>query len=313
MPRPPLSAPLLLGLAAFALAASACGGDPQDAADAAATSGVTGSASPTAGATSSSASSTDSSSASVTGGATLSGTATGTGTPGAADGATTTSSAGGSALPSPTGLPSTAAAGDDVDPAEIEALIADAVDGLRTVRLSVTTTGGDPFSLTGKIDYTHQHPAMDLAVVTDDTLLVRRLGTHVFVSTEENRWTRYPLDDPSKPMGQAFAGFDPLDLLGHLATGLSQATGEGRQKGRDTYRVVADAAALRQALEDNVRGAGAPTDGPATLPVTVGFDDKGRPKRFAFTVGDVAFTVLATDWSRKVTVTAPPKDQVTEG
>lgn len=220
------------------------------------------------------------------------------------------------------------APGSSVDAASVRQMFTAALATASTVHVTMTATGAIAMSGRGDLDLTAKPlraslelTSPQLSATGGDTarMLLVDNAMYVQLAALGDKYVKAPLDDKSSPLGSL--GLDALDP-GALFDKFGDAVTGGTYVGKDTidgtatdhYRVIIDGAQVAAALPSLPGSSGRPSASalPATQTVDVWFDDAGRYRQMTMKAGGEDITEVFSDWGKKVAITAPPANQVTD-
>jgi hypothetical protein len=210
-----------------------------------------------------------------------------------------------------------AASGQEISPEEFTGILKDALDKATTAHLSMDL-GGTGGTAEGDADYTQDPPEMTMTLsmaALGGDVQARLVDGKMYLQTAAfgDKWVLVPLDDPSSPVGGLGDLFDVTKTLESFASAVTSVQDVG-QEDRDGdslehYSATVDTKKLLQALPSSVAGGAASM--PDSLTQDWWFDSDGLIREFSFDSGSTPVDFKLSDWGEKVTIEAPPADQVT--
>jgi hypothetical protein len=209
------------------------------------------------------------------------------------------------------------ASGAELSPAEFTGILKDALDKATTAHLTMDL-GSGAGTAEGDVDYTQDPPVMAM------TMSVAQLGGDIdarlvdgkmYLQTAAlgEKWVLVPLDDASSPLGSLGDLFDFSKAMENFAAAVTSVQDLG-QEDRDGetlehYSATVDTSKLASQLPSALAGGAASL--PDTLTQDWWFDSDDRISEFSFQSGPNPVDFKLSDWGEKVSVDAPPADQVT--
>ncbi|WP_295657571.1 LppX_LprAFG lipoprotein [uncultured Nocardioides sp.] len=211
-----------------------------------------------------------------------------------------------------------AAAGEEVDPAEFVAEYKAAFEKSSTAHMTLQTDGDASFTAEGDIDYSTTPPtmAMTLSGAMAGEGLDMRLVDGIFymsVPNGDGKFYSFDLEDPNNPLGSDFTKqLDPATAFDSFEDAITSVTlvGEEDVEGEQMrhYSVVVDS----EKVTGPLAGGGAGGALPKELAYDVWLDGDGLFRKMESDLGPTGtLTMNIDDWGKEVSVEAPAKDQVT--
>jgi LppX/LprAFG-like lipoprotein len=231
--------------------------------------------------------------------------------------ASASASSSSSVSPSSAGTASSDASGRELSATEFTGILTDALDKATTAHLTMDL-GGVGGTAEGDVDYTQDPPALTM------TLSIAQLGGDIdgrfvdgkmYVQTAAlgKKWVLVPLDDPQSPLGALGGVFDLDKAIQSFAAAVTSVQDLG-QEDRDGdslehYAATVDTSKLADLLPSAAAGGASAL--PDTLTQDWWFDSDGLIREFSFQSGSNPVDFKLSDWGEKVSIDAPPADQVT--
>lgn len=216
------------------------------------------------------------------------------------------------------------AEGESMSPAEFTDLYRAAFDEATTahIEMNASSAAGD-MTGEGEADYTTTPPSMSMtmsgAMMGGADAEVRMLDGVMYMKMAMlgDKWIKFDLNDPSNPLGTAFADqMDPRAMMDTFEKGVTAATYVGEEdvdgETMRRYEVVLDTAVLLESLDPKVR-AQAEGSMPDSVTYDLWFDEDGLYRRMDFDLGANAGSTSMTfsDWGEPVSIEAPDPSEVT--
>jgi hypothetical protein len=213
----------------------------------------------------------------------------------------------------------TYADGDSVDPSDFADRLADGFARITTAHATVEADLGATGDMhgDGDVDYTGDQPATAMTLSSDalgddiDTRLVDGVLYLNLGRLSHDKFWKVDLDDPDSPFGTMGSQLDPKSSVDLLEKAMKTVTYVGEDGDLDHYQASIDPKSLVEQLAPSGT-AGAPSL-PKSMDYDIWLDNDDRVNKLSFAMGDLgSFEMTLSDFGAKVSVEAPPADQVTE-
>ncbi|MDM7829973.1 LppX_LprAFG lipoprotein [Cellulomonas edaphi] len=203
--------------------------------------------------------------------------------------------------------------------------IADSMSGDASYHTVMTTSAGGSVAMTAEGDAVVDGDDIAMAMTMSSEgmeMEVRVLEGIWYMNLGElsgNKFFKVDPSDESNPMAASLGGLtdqmDPAASVKAMQDAVVSVEKSGEPETIDgveaqPYEVVVDTSKITGSMGDALKAAG--TSVPKTFTYTYWIGSDGKPRKMVMDQSGTTTEMTMTDWGKKVTVKAPPADQITD-